>query len=204
MPVERDYVGVSPKGAAAMPQGQPSGISSSSPTEVEKAVKRTLRRGVLAVSAADRMRQGRKERVEVGIARTTESAPELFASLTGTPRIADEINTSDHMQVELVGDGFAIVPLSQPGQLIVPTARWEFLVTPLRSGAQSLAVVGTCWITVDGAERAVAVPAFERMITVDVDFAYGVRKAFAANWQWIIGTVVGLGGAIAAWIALFH
>jgi hypothetical protein len=48
-----------------------------------------------------------------------------------------------------------------------------------------------------------AVPAFVRMVDVEVDNAYRVKRALAGNWQWIIGTILGLGGSIAAWIALF-
>ena len=53
---------------------------------VERAVNRTLRKGLLAFTAPDTMRQGRKERVEVGIARTTDHESDLINALRTATR----------------------------------------------------------------------------------------------------------------------
>jgi hypothetical protein len=150
------------------------------------------------------MRQGQMERVEIGVARDLGLDAELAAGFRTThQQVSETVATSDVMVVELVGDAFAITALSPAAQVLTPIARWEFEVTPLRSGKQRLTLKGTSLVTVDGVERSIGVPAFDRDIKVVVDVGYGVRGFLAANWQWIVGTVVGLGGAIAAWIALF-
>jgi hypothetical protein len=172
---------------------------------VERAIKRTLRTGVLSFAAPDVMKQGRKERIEVGIARQERDAPALDTQFrTKHERVNEAVQTAEFMTVELVGDAFEIAALSPPTQPVASTAHWEFEVTPLRAGAQTLTLKGTSLITIDGVERTIAVPAFDRGIRVEVDVAYGIRRFFGTNWQWIVGTLVGLGGAIGAWLALFH
>jgi len=34
--------------------------------------------------------------------------------------------------------------------------------------------------------------------------SYGTRRFIANNWQWLIATILGLGGAVAAWVTLVH
>jgi hypothetical protein len=171
---------------------------------VERAIRRTLRQGILSFAAPDVMRQGRRERVEVGIARVEESAADLESGFrTKHQRVSESVQTADFMTVDLVGDAFLIISLSPTTQPVAPTAHWEFEVTPVRTGAQTLTLKGTSLVTIGGIERTIAVPSFDREITVDVDVVYGLRRFIRANWQWIVGTIVGLGGAIAAWIALF-
>jgi hypothetical protein len=150
------------------------------------------------------MRQGRKERVEVGIARSTDLETELDGLFrTSAPRSTEVIETAEYMTVEVIGDAFTIVSVSRPNQLVVPLARWEFDVTPKQSGDHTLTIVGTCWITVGADQREISLPSFERKIRVDVDVVFGFRRALSTNWQWIVGTVAGLGAAIAGWVALF-
>jgi hypothetical protein len=50
----------------------------------------------------------------------------------------------------------------------------------------------------------IAVPVLERQIQVRVNVSYGIQRFTANNWQWVAGTVIGLGGGIAAWIELVH
>lgn len=168
-----------------------------------EAVRKTLRRGLLALAMPDRMRQGRRERIEVGIARTPDSGDDMLAGLSGPVRLSEPVNTSDYMQVDLIGDGFTIKALSPASQLITPTAVWQFAVVPNAAGQQPMTVVATCWVSVNGSERAVAVPAFERVVAVDIDVVLTAKRAIMTHWQWVAGTLIGLGGAIAAWISLF-
>jgi len=48
----------------------------------------------------------------------------------------------------------------------------------------------------------IAVPVLERDIRIRVVVRYGARRLVTNNWRWLIATVLGLGGALAAWIAL--
>jgi hypothetical protein len=109
------------------------------------------------------------------------------------------------MGVELRGASFEIDALSPAEQLIAPLARWEFDVTPVRAGGQTLTLCVSLRIDSPYAVGGrIAVPVLERQIQIRVDVGYGLRRFTANNWQWVAGTVIGLGGGIAAWIELIH
>jgi hypothetical protein len=173
---------------------------------ISHVVRDTVHPGLLAFNPPSEMSQGRSERIEVGVART----PELRDALTsgfrgrGLPEVV-HVDAAPLMGVELRGSSFAIEALSPVEQLVVPLARWEFDVTPVRSGSQTLTLCVT--IRIDspfvGGGR-IAVPVLERDIRIKVDVVYGTRRFVASNWQWLVGTAVGLGGGIAAWISLVH
>jgi hypothetical protein len=176
---------------------------------VSRAVRAAVRPGLLAFNPPAEMNQGQKERVEVGIARSSELRQALAAGLRGRgePQF-EEVNTSPFMGVELKGTAFEITPFSPLEQLVAPLARWEFDVTPHRAGHQTLALCISLRIDPISSELTyggrIAVPVLEREIHIRVDVAYGTRRFLAANWQWLIVTAAGLGGGLAAWITLFH
>jgi hypothetical protein len=176
---------------------------------VSRAIREVVRPGLLAFNPAAEMIQGRKERVEVGIARSSELRQALAAGLRGRgePQF-EEVDTSPFMGVELKGAAFEITPFSPLEQLVAPLARWEFDVTPSRAGHQTLTLCISLRVDVINSGLTsggrIAVPVLERDIRIRVDIGYGTRRFVAANWQWLIVTAAGLGGAIAAWITLFH
>lgn len=173
---------------------------------LSRAVREAIRPGLLTFNPPEEMTQGRKERVEVGIARSAELRESLAAGLRGRgePQFED-VDTSSIMGVELKGISFEITPLSPAEQLVAPLARWEFDVTPRQSGLQTLTLCITLRIESPVTPKgSIAVPVLERQIRIRVDLGYGTRRFFAANWQWLIATALGLGGALAAWIAFFH
>jgi len=153
-------------------------------------VARTVREGLLAFDVPDAMRQGRKERVQIGIARNEGLVDGLAAALNGL--IAQltlvSINTSDVMRVELRARLFAITPLSQPTQLIVPIARWQFDVYPAQVRDARAHPDGRVHPQHSGPGRAShRVPAFDRSIEVKIDLAFYSRRMLAANWRWVWG-----------------
>lgn len=176
---------------------------------VSRAVRAAVRPGLLAFNPPAEMIQGRKERVEVGIARSPELESALAAGLRGRGELQFVgVATSSFMGVELKGASFEICPYSPFEQLVAPTARWEFDVRPYRAGLQTLTLC-VC-LRVDPVNPAmttggrIAVPVLEREIRIRVDVAYGSRRFLVNNWQWLIATAVALGGALAAWVTLFH
>ena len=87
----------------------------------------------------------------------------------------------------------------------MPLARWEYDVTPVRAGSQTLTLCVSLRIDSPHASSGrIAVPVLERQIQVRVNVGYGIQRFTANNWQWVAGTVIGLGGGIAAWIELVH
>ncbi len=173
---------------------------------VSRAVRDAVRPGLLAFNTPQEMQQGRIERVEVGVARSPELRDALTAGFRGRglPEVL-HVNTSPIMGVELRGSSFEIVGYSPPEQLVADQARWEFDVTPVRSGSQTLTLCVSLRIDSPFAPGGrIAVPVLERDIRIHVDVVYGTRRFVTGNWQWLVGTAVGLGGGIAAWIALVH
>jgi Caspase domain/TIR domain len=171
---------------------------------VSRAVKEAVKPGLLTFNPPATMVQGRKERVEVGIARSPELREALTTGLRGRGKPQVEgISTSSYMGVELRGDAFEVTSFSPAEQLVAPLARWEFDVTPYRAGHQSLTLCVS--LRIDSPEITggrIAVPVLEREIQIQVDIVFGVRRFLAKNWQWLIATILGLGGALAAWITL--
>jgi hypothetical protein len=173
---------------------------------ISHVVRDTVHPGLLAFNPPQDMRQGHSERIEVGISRSPELRDALTAGFRGRglPEVV-HVDSAPLMGVELRGSSFMIEALSPVEQLVVPLARWEFDVTPLRSGRQTLTLCVTIRIDsphVSGGQ--IAVPVFERDIRIKVDVVYGTRRFVTNNWQWLVGTAVGLGGGIAAWITLVH
>jgi serine/threonine protein kinase len=176
---------------------------------VGRAVRASVRPGLLAFNPPAEMIQGRKERVEVGVARSPELREALATGLRGRGELQLEtIDTSTHMGVELKGPSFEIIPFSPLEQLVAPTARWEFDVLPQRAGHQTLTLCVSLRIEPAHASPAasgrIAIPILERDIRIRVDVSYGTRRFITNNWQWLIATILGLGGALAAWVALVH
>jgi hypothetical protein len=176
---------------------------------LSRAVRAAVRPGLLAFNPPAEMTQGRRERVEVGIARSSEFREALAAGLRGRGEPQFEgVDTSSFMGVELKGASFEITPFSPLEQLVAPLARWEFDVVPCRAGQQTLTLCVSLRIDpVDSAWTSggrIAVPVLEREIRIRVDVGYGTRRFLANNWQWLIVTAIGLGGGLAAWLELFH
>ena len=190
-------------GQPAAPYGQP---AAGSDDWITRAVRASVHPGLLAFNPPSEMQQGRAERVEVGIVRSPELRDALTAGFRGRglPEVL-QVDAAPVMGVELRGSSFQIDALSPAEQLVVPLARWEFDVTALRSGSQTLTLCVSIRIDSPFAPGGkIAVPVLERDIKIRVDVVYGTRRFVAGNWQWLVGTAVGLGGGIAAWVALVH
>jgi hypothetical protein len=173
---------------------------------VSRAVREIVQPGLLAFNPPPEMYQGRTERIEVGVARSLELRDALTAGFRGRglPEVV-QVGTSPAMGVELRGSSFEITGYSPLEQLVAPLARWEFDVTPVRAGNQTLTLCVSLRINSPFATGGqIAVPVLERKIRIRVDVSYGARRFVMSNWQWLIATVLGLGGALAAWVALFH
>ncbi len=176
---------------------------------VDAALDEVVTDGRLLISAAEDMRQGTVERVEVAIARHKELDSELRQVVTvATAAPIEDVETSPFMTVELKGSAFDITPLDPKGggeQLLRPTALWQFDVIPQRSGSQQLKVCVAMRIPIQGRpDERVSVPVVERSVRVRVNAGYNTRRFIRAHWQWCLVTIAGLGGAIGAWLKLFQ
>jgi len=172
---------------------------------VSRAVQAAVKPGLLAFNPPAEMTQGRKERIEVRVARSPELREALVKGLRGAVQF-EEVPTADYMGVELTGDSFKITPFSPLEQIVAPKARWEFDVTPLRSGIQTLTLVVSLGIKhlAPAVNGRIGVPVLQRQIRIRVNIGYGTRGFLARNWQWLVGTAVAVVAALGAWAAFFR
>jgi hypothetical protein len=171
---------------------------------LRRQVQEAVRPGLLAFNPPPEMMQGQQERVEVSIARSAELRDAMIVGLRGrgAPEF-EELGTSSSMTVELRGSAFEIDSLSATEQLVAPLARWEFDVRPLRFGVRTLTLCICLRIDSPSVrDGRISVPVLEKQIRIQVDVVYGTRRFVTANWQWLIASVIALGGALAAWAAL--
>jgi hypothetical protein len=152
------------------------------------------------------MRQGRRERVRVGVGRLEEFREALISGFRagGKPQL-EHIVTASVMGVSLSGDSFDIAPLTPDEQVVAGVAVWEFDVIPRRSGSQVLTLCVTLRIEIpQRPEGRMAIPVLDREITVQVNVVFGLRQFVGRNWQWLVATVIGLGGAVVGWEKIIH
>jgi hypothetical protein len=173
--------------------------------KLSRAVRDAIRPGLLMFSVPAQMVQGKRELVEVNIARSADFREELISGLRGQgePQF-EEIDTSLYMEVKLEGRTFEITVHSPAEQLIIPTpARWEFDVLPCRAGQRQLTLYVNMRIEAEGivgGRRGVS--SLEKQIDVQVDIPYATRRFVTSNWQWLIPTVLALAGTVAAWLVV--
>jgi hypothetical protein len=173
------------------------------------AIRAAVKPGLLAFNPPPEMTQGRKERVEVGIARSPELRDALLAGLRGQGEVQfEEVPTSMLMGVELRGSSFAIDAYSPLEQVVAPAARWEFDVRPLRPGTHTLTLCVSMRVDAPasplGAGGRIGVPVLERQIRIRVSLGYGTRAFLVGNWRWLIATAVAVAAAAAAWATVVH
>jgi hypothetical protein len=181
------------------PAGQPDDA-------VTRAIKAAVKPGLLTFNPPAEMIQGRRERVEVGIARSPELREALAYGLRGRgePQF-ERVSTSPFMGVELRGAAFEVTSFSPAEQLVAPIARWEFDVTPNRAGYRKLTLCVSLRVDYPAAIGGrIAVPVLERDIRIRVDIGFSAHRFLVNNWQWLIVVFLGLGSALTTWIALFH
>jgi len=162
---------------------------------------RNLRESKILFNPPLQMQQGRKERVEVRIS-SEDIGPALSEGLkgTGTPQV-DSVRVSPVMKVVLTGDegAFNIDNLSVEEQTVAgkPFAQWDYDVTPLKSGTQSLhlQVIAIIHIPERG-EKPFEVPVIDKPIQVRINPWFASKRFIANNWQWLWTVIVIPGGGL--------
>jgi hypothetical protein len=160
-------------------------------------------RGSILWNPPDRMRVGRHERIEVRIADADVTVDALREGLRGRgiPQI-DQLEVTPLMRVVLTADtkDFYIQPLNTQDQFVRrgTVARWDFDVTPFRSGVHRLRLLASMRIKVEGKDEIIDLPSYESEVRVAVAPVRAVGQFCARNWQWISGTVV---IPLVAWMA---
>lgn len=169
------------------------------PPELSEIVENELKKlspGQILFNVPQEMKVGIKERVEVRITKTiTEDLPKGLKG-RGLPQI-EGIMVNTLMGVRLnKDDNFYINALSHEEQIVAGEGftQWDWDVTPLESGIQSLLLTVTVRIKIPNFdEEKKDYPVFERQIKVKVNPIYSIKKFINNYWQWIIGTIISSG-----------
>ena len=144
---------------------------------VENELKK-LTLGRILFNVPQEMKVGTKERVEVRIAKNFTENLSTGLRGHGIPQI-EEIKVNTLMGVRLNGDNFDIKALSHEEQIVAGDGftQWDWNVTPLKSGIQSLLLTVTLRIKIPnyGEERK-DYPVFERRIKVKVNPPYAIKN----------------------------
>ncbi|MEP6922382.1 MAG: hypothetical protein ABI967_14750 [bacterium] len=120
----------------------------------------------------------------------------LAEGMRGTGKPQEEpLRVSEIMNVTLTGDGnaFLIQRIGEEEQVVAGKeyAQWEWRVTPLESGNQTLTLAATAKIFLpERGEKPIYYKALEKSIYVKVDRWYSLSQFIANNWQWLWAVVV--------------
>ncbi len=159
--------------------------------------------GDLLINIPREMTLYMKERVEVRI--TEKMTENLFKGFRGRgiPQV-EEIKVGSLMKAFLTGDNFDITAFSPDTQPIIGDkefAQWEWDVTPLKTGVQTLSIVVSVVIEMpNGNTIEEGRPVFQRHIKVKIDGIWPLILRFLKRyWQWLIGIVIAVVGIIFGW-----
>jgi hypothetical protein len=164
-----------------------------------------LRRGRILFNPPERMKIGKREKVEVRISGSLEVSPEdLAKNLTGQGKIeTEEIKVGSFMSVRLTGSAFEIVSVSHEGQFVPEDgfAEWQWNVTPQKSGQQTLYLAATVRLKIPPfGEEVMDLPVFEKTIYVAVARIAAITQFLQNHWQWIATAIL---FPLIAWAAKF-
>lgn len=169
------------------------------PPELSEIVENELKKlspGQILFNVPHEMKVGIKERVEVRITKTITEDLSKGLKGRGLPQI-EGIRVNTLMGVRLnKDDNFYINALSHEEQIVAGEGftQWDWDVTPLESGIQSLLLTVTVSIKIPNfGEEKKDYPVFERQIKVKVNPIYSIKKFINNYRQLIIGAIISSG-----------
>jgi len=159
------------------------------PQESIDEILKKLPMGKVLFNPPKEMKVGETELVEVRI--TQNITENLTKELEGheEPEIR-ETKVSPYMKVRLAGINFDIDPQNGAEQIIERDkyTHWEFHVTPLKSGLQTLKLTYYVIIPFQGADRQKEYEVGDWEVSVNVT-PMGLLKCY---WQFIVGTLIAI------------
>ncbi len=176
------------------PEKAPSDAPGSPGPDWYQALKEELERlplGLMMFNPPSRMKLGKAERVEARI--TQDPGQDLVRALKGRglPQM-ETTKVGSLMKVRLTGEAFSIEALDEEAQLVPPRGytEWAWDVMPVQSGTRTLHLHVTVRIRLPHGEERKDHPVVDRIIQIDVDSIYSIKKWIAEHWQWFLGTLV--------------
>ena len=166
---------------------------------IDKALKE-LPIGKILFNPPEKMKVGDTELVEVRI--TQNITEDLTKGLEGRGKAKiKETEVSSYMKVRLTGSAFKIVPEISEPQIIESDkyTEWQFHVTPLKSGIQTLHLIYYVIISIAGYDdKQKAYKVGDWKVNVKVNPMYFLK----CYWQFIVGTLIAIVTLIIAIIAI--
>ena len=149
-----------------------------------------LKKGFFLLKIPDIMQLGVSKRVVASIAESLKLLEEKYP----VP-VIKEIAINQSMQLKLAGEHFKIEGPNDEPQIMndANIAKWNWDITPLKSGKQHLILNISIKNLVATGNETQDWPIEERIIDVQINPAYTLKRFFINNWQWLIGTVIGSG-----------
>ena len=154
------------------------------------------------------MRLNQREQFSVRIVRS-EGLDQLLTEELDRPSdvLLQSLQSSYRMKVQVRGtDGLVLQPLSEEIQIVGTEvfSEWQYVVEARQGGRQ------TIWVSVNAllggvggsTDSIISLPVLHKQVDVDVGALERSRQFVTTHWKWLIGTALGLSGAIVAWIGL--
>ncbi len=162
--------------------------------------------GRLLFNPPNQMQLGQTVRVEVRLTRTLTLDKELLEGLRGPGHTQmEEIRTAPLMAVTLESEAFQITSYSDEEQSVTQKdiTTWEFDIRAVKRGSQQLHMRVSLRVPVQGQPIVrKSIPVRDASIEVQVGAPALIAHFVSSNWQWVIGTAVAIGAAVAA--VIFH
>ncbi len=159
-----------------------------------QAEEQKLRESKIVFNPPKDMQEQQIEKIEARIS-FEDIGPALTQGLQGRgePQV-ETLKVSPIMKVTLTGDPAAFHIAGTGEEQVVagkPFGEWEWYVTPLQSGDQSLTLTATATIFLPGrGEKPIYYKTLEKPIRVHVDSWKASKRFVANNWQWLWAVVV--------------
>jgi hypothetical protein len=147
----------------------------------------------LAFSPPAKMRVQEQRMVEL-LMSPTKSVEALRGDLVTAEgsEVASGVQVSPRMEAALTGAGFSVQALGPEQQVVNPagTTRWAWNVTPTTPGKQTLHLVLSARVEVQGSDAPFVVRTFDRYIEVEITLMQRAEALLTAHWQWLWALLV--------------
>ncbi|RKZ02337.1 MAG: hypothetical protein DRQ10_00165 [Candidatus Hydrothermota bacterium] len=147
--------------------------------------------GQIMFNPPEKMRVGKKERIEVRVSRSLSEDLTRDLKGSGVPQV-ETVKVSALMKVRLLGDAFEIIPLNEEEQIVTRSGftQWAWDVTPLQPGRHELHLVVSVKLRIAGVEKLRDYPVIDRTVYVEVNPGYAIKNFLRKNWRWLLTAII--------------
>ncbi len=152
-----------------------------------------LKFGKFAMAYSEKMKVGKKERIEVRLSRSDQADLQHGLDKSGKIVWEELVKVGPEMRVELSGDAFDIQK-PQEEDRFVPVSQftsWIWYVTPLNAGEHFLDLDVIVRIRLpNGKRESTTRSVLSKKIKISVNPLYTAGLFFKEHWRWLLTTLV--------------